>query len=303
MISPVLFIIFKRAETTRRVFERIREARPSRLYIAADGPRDDRPGEAEKCAAARAVVENIDWPCEVFRLYHEKNLNCGKGPSTAISWFFEQEEQGIILEDDVLPHIDFFRYCDEMLERFKDDERIQLIAGSNYFYDGYDSDVSYYLSSFMHIWGWASWRRVWQTYEFDLNRLSDEKMHSQLFKLYPKPSAKYFWKIYQAMKQHQTDTWDYQLLMNQHYYNRYAISPYVNMVENIGIGGDDATHTTADTATSNHNIGSPYPLKHPEKVSTNLAADLIAMKNTGQYQRTLIERVYNKVMRMAQKLL
>lgn len=303
MTSPVLFLIFKRAETTRRVFERIREARPPRLYIAADGPRADRVGEAAQCAEARAVVAAIDWPCEVHRLYQDKNLGCGQGVSTALSWFFEQEEQGIILEDDVLPHLDFFRYCDEMLERFKDDERIQLIAGSNYFYNGFDADVSYYLSSYMHIWGWASWRRVWQTYDFDLNHLSDEKMHDQLFKLFPKPSAKYFWKIYQVMKRHEIDTWDYQLFMNQQYYNRYAISPYVNMVENIGIGGGDATHTTEDTATSNPIIGSPYPLKHPEQVSTDFAADLIAMKTTGQYQRPLMERVYRKVLRTAQKLL
>lgn len=303
MTSPVLFLIFKRAETTRRVFGRIREARPPRLYIAADGPRADRVGEAAQCVEARAVVENIDWPCEVYRLYHEENLGCGRGVSTAISWLFEHEEQGIILEDDVLPHLDFFRYCDEMLERFKDDERIQLIAGSNYFYNGFDADVSYYLSSYMHIWGWASWRRVWQTYDFDLNHLSDDRMHAQLFKLFPKPSAKYFWKIYQVMKRHEIDTWDYQLFMNQQYYNRYAISPYVNMVENIGIGGHDATHTTEDTATSNPIIGSPFPLKHPEVLSTDFAADLIAMKTTGQYQRPLIERVYRKVMRTAQKLL
>ena len=303
MTSPVLFLIFKRAETTRRVFGRIREARPPRLYIAADGPRADRVGEAEQCAEARAVVAVVDWPCEVHRLYQDKNLGCGQGVSTAISWFFEHEEQGIILEDDVLPHIDFFRYCDEMLERFKDDGSIQLIAGSNYFYNGFDADVSYYLSSFMHIWGWASWRRVWQTYDFDLNHLSDEKMHDQLFKLFPKPSAKYFWKIYQVMKRHEIDTWDYQLFMNQQYYNRYAISPYVNMVENIGIGGGNATHTTEDTATSNPIIGSPYPLRHPEVLSTNAAADLIAMKTTGQYQRPLIERIYRKVMRTAQKLL
>lgn len=303
MTSPVLFLIFKRAETTRRVFGRIREARPPRLYIAADGPRADRVGEAAQCVEARAVVAVVDWPCEVHRLYQDKNLGCGQGVSTALSWFFEQEEQGIIIEDDILPHLDFFRYCDEMLERFKDDGSIQLIAGSNYFYNGFDADVSYYLSSYMHIWGWASWRRVWQTYDFDLNHLSDDRMHAQLFKLFPKPSAKYFWKIYQVMKRHEIDTWDYQLFMNQQYYNRYAISPYVNMVENIGIGGHDATHTTEDTATSNPNVGSPFPLKHPEQVSTNRAADLIAMKTTGQYQRPLMERIYRKVMRTVQKLL
>ena len=147
MKSAILFIIFKRPDTTKRVFERIREAQPPRLYIAADGPRSNKPGEAEKCAAARKVVETIDWPCEVHRLYRDENLGCGKGVSSAITWFFEHEEQGIIIEDDILPHIDFFKYCDEMLDRYKDDERIQMVCGRSCLYTGYkfDASISFFL--------------------------------------------------------------------------------------------------------------------------------------------------------------
>ena len=134
MESAVLFIIFKRADTVQKVFERIREAKPPRLYIAADGPRKDRDDEVEKCMAARKAVENVDWPCETHRLYRDKNMGCGKGVSSAITWFFEHEEQGVIIEEDVLPHIDFFKYCDEMLDRYKDEERIQGISGHNVFY-------------------------------------------------------------------------------------------------------------------------------------------------------------------------
>ena len=141
MISPVLFLIFKRAETTKKVFERIKEAKPPKLYIAADGPRRDRPEEVAKCVETRKIVENIDWPCEVYRLYREENLGCGKGVSSALDWFFDNEEQGIIIEDDILPNIDFFKYCDEMLELYKNDERIQLITGRNAFFEEYKTDI------------------------------------------------------------------------------------------------------------------------------------------------------------------
>lgn len=296
MISPVLFIIFKREDTTRRVFERIREAQPPRLYIAADGPRPDRPDEKEKCEATRKVVENIDWPCEVHHLFRDENLGCGKGVSSAITWFFEHEEQGIIIEDDILPHIDFFKYCDEMLERFKDDERIQIIAGNNYFYDGYQSDVSYYMSAYMNIWGWASWRRVWKTYDFDVNELDENQVRLKLFeRLHPR-SAKYFWHTYKRMKDFQVDTWDYQFFLNQQYYDRYSIAPFVNMIKNIGIGGIEATHTIADNPKmSNQITNSPYPIVHPSILKTDRKADYVSMKNTHQYSASILERIILKI--------
>ena len=292
MKSPVLFIIFKRKETTKRVFDRIREVRPPRLYIAADGPRADRAGELERCKETRLIVENIDWPCEVHRLYRDMNLGCGKGVSSAISWFFEHEEQGIIIEDDILAHVDFFNYCDELLELYKNDERIQLISGNNCFYDGYNSKDSYYLSSYMSIWGWASWKRVWKTYDFDVNHLDEERLIKRLFDRLPQESANYFMNIYIQMKDFKIDTWDYQLFLNQQYYNRYAILPYINMIENIGINSDDATHTkSADEKIINHKAKTPYPIKHPSVLSINPDADYVVMKNGGIYIKSFFERL------------
>lgn len=288
MKSPILFLIFKRAETTKRVFERIREAQPPKLYIAADGPRNDVPDDELKCKEARKVVEVIDWPCEVHRLYRDENLGCGKGVSSAISWFFENEEQGIIIEDDILPHIDFFMYCDEMLEKYKNDERIQLISGTNYFYQGYFHKESYYMSSFMSIWGWASWRRVWETYDFNVNNLDEAILKDRLYRNLPRRSAMYFENVYKKMKGFEVDTWDFQLLINQQYYNRSSIAPFVNMVENIGFGSLDAAHTAmVNKMIVGHKAKTPLPVVHPQELTRKGIADFVAMINSGQYISTI----------------
>jgi len=156
--TPVLFLIFKRLDTTKQVFEQIKKAKPPRLYIAADGPRDYVEGEAEKVKAAREyVLSNIDWNCEVKTLFREKNLGCGKAVSEAITWFFENEEQGIILEDDTVPSQSFFWFCEELLNRYKDEKKVWHIGGTN-FQDGIiRGNGDYYFSALNHIWGWASW--------------------------------------------------------------------------------------------------------------------------------------------------
>lgn len=296
MKSPILFLIFKRKDTTERVFNRIREARPPKLYIAADGPRLDRPEESFKCAETRRVVENIDWPCEVHRLYQDKNLGCGVGVSTAITWFFSHEEQGIIIEDDILAHLDFFKYCDEMLERYRNNEKVHIISGNNYFYDGYQSEDSYYFTNYMNIWGWASWRRVWKTYHFDLNEVPADVLRLKLYKRLPKKSASYFWEVFNQMRLNNNDTWDFQFLFNQFYYDRYSISPYTNMVKNIGVANLDSAHFVDENfLLTNQTISSPYPLSHPVLLSTDKDAEKIAMKNSNHYKKSIIDRILNKI--------
>lgn len=297
MRSAVLFIIFKRPDTTRRVFERIREAQPPRLYIAADGPRKDRSDEIEKCKAARKIVEVIDWPCEVHRLYRDENLGCGKGVSSAITWFFEHEEQGIIIEDDILPHIDFFRYCDEMLDRYKDDERIQEIGGHNTLYNGYSSDAPYYLSNFQIIWGWASWKRVWDTYVYDINMIPREKLNEKFINRVPQKTCEYFMRIYDKMSSDGIDTWDYQLYFNQILHNRYAIVPYVNMTRNIGFDSLDAAHTSGPNSKELHHIErTPYPFVHPEVLFEDKDADKIRINNSHFFMSSPIRRLCSKIL-------
>ena len=302
MKSSILLIIFKRPDTTKRVFERIREAKPPRLYIAADGPRKDRPDEVGKCKHARQMVENVDWPCEVHHLYREENLGCGKGVSSAITWFFDHEEQGIIIEDDILPHIDFFKYCDEMLDRYKDDERIHLISGFNFFYNGYDSEVSYYLTNFGSIWGWASWRRVWSTYEFDVNAYPEKDLKKKIANRLPRKTAKYYFGVYETMKKHKIDTWDFQFALNRYFYDRYAITCYINMVENIGMGGDGSTHVSANPIISAHKAFSPYPIAHPNPISYNYDADIETIKNGKIYASHWCIRWIRRLQRVPMKL-
>lgn len=303
MKSAVLFIIFKREEITRKTFARIREARPPKLYIAADGPHRDNPEEIEKCQATRKVVESVDWPCEVFHLYRNENIGCGKGVCTAISWFFDHEDQGIIIEDDILPHVDFFRYCDEMLERYKDDEKIQMICGRNYFYDGWNSDSSYYLSLFSSIWGWATWKRVWSTYDFDLNNYPQDILRKRLKERLPLRSARYFLKIYEKMRAFKIDSWDYQFFINSLYYNRYSIMPYINLIENIGFGDIDATHTKNFSLTnSKFYASSPYPLIHPSVLEKNEKADRICFEKSGLIVQPILIRAYRRILRLFERI-
>jgi hypothetical protein len=169
--TPVLFVIFNRLDTTNIVFKAIRKAQPKKLYIAADGPRPGNVSDEEKCTSIRKLVINVDWDCELKTLFREENLGCGLGPASAYDWFFEHEEEGIILEDDCLPDPSFFIYCQELLEKYRHDTKIMHITGSN-FQKGWqnDEDYSYYFSSYPHEWGWATWRRAWKLYDFKVQK-------------------------------------------------------------------------------------------------------------------------------------
>lgn len=307
MKSPVLFIIFLREDTARKVFEKIREAKPPRLYVAADGPRPGRPDDVEKCKATRSIINEVDWDCEVKTLFREKNLGCGKGVSSAITWFFENEEQGIILEDDILPNIEFFQFCDEMLDFYKNDERIHLIAGYNAFFEGYEAPYSYYMSKFMSIWGWASWRRVWKTYELDATKIDKKMFFEKLKDRYSEPVRRHYKTIYKMMSNHKNDTWDYQFFFNQIMFDRYSIIPFKNVTSNIGCGTGDASHASSSADAyikkiiSHHN-NPIYPLTKPEGIYVNEEADKIFAKSSRWEQPTLVKRIINRFVREIRKV-
>lgn len=294
MKSAVLLLIFKREDTTRQVFERIREAQPPKLYIAADGPRIDRDGEAEKCQETRKIVDNVDWPCEVFHLYRDENLGCGRGVSSAITWFFENEEQGIIIEDDIVPHLDFFKYCDIMLEKYKHDDKIQLISGHNVIKQS-NSEQSYYFSNLPMIWGWASWRRVWNTYELDSRKISYLTFISSLRKRgFALKYILHWLFMLKRMKFHKIDTWDYQFMFNMIVENRYAIIPNVNTTTNIGFDSFDAAHTVGENEFEKSNTAlTPLPIVHPKIFDVNLNADIMYMEANHEYIG--IRELYNMI--------
>ena len=241
--SPVLFIIFNRPDTTVQVFEAIRKAKPMRLYIAADGPRSHKLGEVEVCGRTRKITEKIDWECEIFTLFRDTNLGCKNAVSAAIDWFFVNENQGVILEDDCLPNSDFFYFCDVMLEKYKEDTRIRHIGGSNLQQGEIWGDAAYYFSNLTHVWGWASWRRVWNDYDKDLKNYNASEIKTQLPNVFSEPLVVESWcAIFEELKQGKIDTWDYQYALINLLKNGLSVIPNANLISNIGFN-QDATHT------------------------------------------------------------
>lgn len=240
--TPVLFLVFNRLETTKQVFAKIKEAKPRQLFIAADGARIDKIGEQEKVEEVRKfITDNIDWDCEVKTLFRKNNLGCGKAVSEGITWFFEHVEQGIILEDDCLPEKSFFFFCQEMLEKYKLNENIMHISGTNFLEKKIKIIDSYYFSKYPHIWGWATWKRAWRKYQFILPNY-DKNDLIDYFKLYEfsTKQIKYWLKAYFDVKK--IDTWDYQWMFSIWLNEGVSITPTENLVINIGFG-DNATHT------------------------------------------------------------
>ena len=165
MHTPVAFFIFNRPDFTERVFAEIAKARPRKLLVIADGPRLEQPGDVDSCVATRAIINRVDWDCEVLRNYSDANLGCGRRQSTGMIWIFEQVEEAIILEDDTLPHPSFFRFCEELLEKYRDDERVMHISGDNWLFGQKQMAHSYYFSRYCLSWGWAGWRRAFRIYD------------------------------------------------------------------------------------------------------------------------------------------
>lgn len=241
--SPVLFVIFNRPQSTQAVFDGIRAAKPKRLYVAADGPRADKPEERLLCEQTRSIIEQVDWDCAVFTLFQESNLGCKDAVSSAIDWLFSNETQGIILEDDCLPNQDFFYFCDTMLEKYKDDTRIRHIGGSNLQFGKVWGQASYYFSSLTHVWGWASWKRVWKDYDKDLKQYSEELAKAKLSAIFGEPLIVQTWlRIFNELKQGKITTWDYQYALINMLNDGLSVIPNANLISNIGFN-QQATHT------------------------------------------------------------
>ena len=293
--TPVLFITFRRPDTTKRVFERIRQAQPKRLYIAQNFPGSDNTEEIKKWNDVRAIIENIDWDCNVQRLYREHYLNAKTSISTAINWFFENEEEGIILEDDCLPHPTFFRFCEELLEKYRDDKRIAMISGDNFQFGRKRTEYSYYFSRYTHIWGWASWRRAWVNNDVDMKLWPEIRDGGWLHDLLgDKKTVRYWRKIFENVYQGKIDTWDYQWMLSCWIQNGLTILPNINLVSNIGFG-PDAVNTKVKNKSAEIEIETmKYPISHPDYILRDSVADFITEKKMGS-RRPLILRAIDKV--------
>jgi hypothetical protein len=273
--TPILFLVFNRPAETARVFEAIREQQPRRLFVAADGARTDRPGELGLMQETRTIATQVDWPCEVKTLFRDTNLGCGLAVSGAISWFFEQVEEGIILEDDCLPHPDFFPYCETLLARYRHELRIATIAGTHFLPGSLPHEHSHYVSKYFQMWGWATWRRTWKLYDYDLSKLSVNGCTELLQATHPiTVECKYWTEIYHALKVGAIDTWDFQVFFSSWRTGANHVMPGRNLVSNIGYG-PAATHTNfassmAEIPTQPLTVGAESVPLEPDPIVDNL---------------------------------
>jgi hypothetical protein len=275
LTTPVAMLIFNRPDTTARVFAEVAKAKPPRLLVVADGPRPDRPGEDAKCSATRAVVERIDWDCEVTTHYADANMGCRQRVSSGLDWVFSTVEQAIILEDDCVPAISFFRFCDELLTQYRDDERVMMISGDNFQHGQRRTEYSYYFSRYCHVWGWATWRRAWHHYDVDMKSwplIRDGKWLEDIIS--DKQAAARWSRTFQAMYERRVDTWDSQWMYACWTQGGLSINPNVNLISNIGFH-PDATHTTkSENKFANmdrQELG--FPLQHPPFTIRDASAD------------------------------
>jgi hypothetical protein len=242
--TPILFIVFNRPEPTKIVFEKIRSIQPEKLFIFADGPRSNIPTDVKRCTEVREIVSQIDWKCNYQTQFQENNLGCGLGPISAISWFFEHVDEGIILEDDCLPSISFFKYCEILLEYYRNNSTVMHISGDNFQYGKKRGKSSYYFSRYTHSWGWATWKRAWNYYDYELLPF-EYRIHS----------------------------WDKQWELSVEKAQGLSILPNKNLVKNIGFGAD-ATHTKNEGRYSFLNAEEiDFPLIHPANFSLDKKAD------------------------------
>lgn len=268
---PILFVFFRRKDTALKSFECIRKIQPSKLYLACDGARTNVDGEQELVEETRKeIIAKIDWSCDIHTLFQDKNLGCGMGVYTAISWLFANEEQGIILEEDCVANESFFYYVAELLDRYKDDNRIGMIAGTNII-PHYSMPYSYCFSKYAYTWGWATWRRAWQHMRINMDFLKhhqDDVLNNRGYQ--GKDVSQWKWQLSMITKGH-VSAWDWQWFFSLASQNQLCVMPKVNLVSNIG-NDSMSTHTAfSNTFIPSHELD--FPLIHPLYVMPDSAYD------------------------------
>lgn len=275
---PVLLIFFNRPDCVAQTLAAVRAARPARLYLATDAPRPLVADDLVRCAAARAVVDaGINWPCDVQRDYATANLGPDRRVTSAISWFFDQEESGIVLEEDCVPHATFFPFCTELLARYAADERVGLISGDQFVTGGWrgDGEASYVFAQLTQIWGWASWRRAWRLLDSQtMNLWPDARRTGLLDALFTRKRDRRYWRDrFDECHSGQAEVWDYRWSFARWHHRQCGIVPAQNLVTYIGFR-PDALHTTGPHPAANLPARPmTFPLRHPAHVEVDRRLD------------------------------
>jgi hypothetical protein len=269
---PVLLMVFNRPEKTRRMFDAVRAAAPRRLFIAADGPRPDYPDDLDRCERTRRVFSGIDWPCEVRTRFQDRNLGCKRGVGTAIDWFLSEVDAGIIVEDDCVPTLDFFRFCAELLHRYRDAAEVMMIGGHNPFgaWDG--GDASYLFSRTSPIWGWATWRRAWAHYDPAMTRWADPRAREAIRARMPRTEFRITSQRFDLVYEQRRDSWGFAWAFAMLVAGGVSVMPARNLIANIGFD-DEATHTklrwTNEASVPTYPLS--FPLAHPSSTTPDSA--------------------------------
>lgn len=292
MKKPILFLIFNRPDKTQVVFNEIKKYQPEKIFIAADGPRQNNPKEAALCLETRDIVKQINWKCEIKTLFREKNLGCKIAVSEAIGWFFENIEEGIILEDDCVPEPSFFTFCEILLEKYRHTKKVMIISGNN-LYEKTDEKYpyDYYFSKFSYIWGWATWKRVWSEYDVkmkDYPKIKNENFFDSFF--YNKKALKKLLSFFDEVFSGKNDTWDAQLMFLGLKNNYLSVIPSKNLIKNIGFDSS-GTHTKKPHkfgSLKTHNINTDN-IKHPPRIEIN---EILEKKEEEIKNTNLIKKIY-----------
>lgn len=289
--TPVLLLIFNRPDVTQQVFDQIRLIQPTQLYVAADGPRPGNEKDIYDCAKTREIINQIDWDCELKTLFRKENLGCGYAVSSAISWFFEHVEAGIIFEDDCYPDLSFFQFCAELLIKYQNDPNIFVISGTNLQSGKKYGKESYYFSNYPITWGWASWRRAWKYFIHDIN-ISAEEIDSTLYPIFQNPKEREFWtKRIQSVEKEKRNIWDYQWFYAIWKNKGMGITPEVNLIVNIGFR-NNASHTFLKDSRREPSVSQPieFPLRHPDK-KINSKGDTFTFENAFSHSSARLFRL------------
>jgi hypothetical protein len=297
--TPIALLVFNRPDLTQQVFEQVRAIQPQKLLVVADGPRSNRVGEDRKCHQTRKIIdEGVDWDCEVIKNYADTNLGCKQRVASGITWIFDTVEEAIILEDDCLPHPTFFRFCDELIDKYRHDERIAMICGTNILGNWKSERQSYHFSYYGGIWGWASWRRAWQDYDVDMKlwqkpevreRIRDVLCDEQQYRI----REQAFNKAYAG----QINSWDPQWTFTRLLYSGLSVVPACNLISNLGFT-EEATHTKNSSAEVANlpRKAIKFPLQEPDGVVVDRDYDRkYCDQRFGHYKRSLVGRAINKV--------
>ena len=276
---PILFIIFNRADYAKKVFKEIKKIKPKKLYIAADGPRKNNEADLINCSKTREIINQITWECDIKTLFRKENLGCKISVSSAITWFFNNEPLGIILEDDCLPEQSFFWFCKELLEKYKNNKKVMMIGGTSYLFNKVKFKESYFFTNYFHIWGWATWKRAWRLYDINMKGWEDYKKSNTLLKIYKDQNiTKFIQSMCQDAYDNLINTWDIQWFFSCLKNEGYSIIPKFNLISNIGVTG-----THSDNQTTSHFFPTkPINLKkivHPQKIILDSCLNNIIYEN------------------------